>query len=117
MSTVSKDARGFIEGVASYLKGEGKAVAASRVEMLLSRVSDQARKEKSAKVETSVSPTREEKVRIEKILAKLLGHRIQVSYAVTPAVIAGLTIRVADWVLDTSFRGQLTLLADALTSE
>lgn len=106
MNALSKDARGFVNAIVSHLGREKKSVV-TQVETLLSRVTSQARREKRALVETSVALTPEEKARVERLLSKLLGHTVEVVWEVSPAVLAGMTIRVADWILDTSFGGQL----------
>lgn len=114
MGTLSKDARGFVNSVVGYLEDEKKQGAAARVNMLLSRVTSQAKREKNARVETSVALSAPEKTRIERLLATLLGHGVEVEYHVDPAVIAGVTIKVADWIVDTSFRGQLVKMQEYL---
>ena len=116
MKTLSKDARGFVDSVVSYLEDEKKSAAATRVRSFLSRVTAQAKREKMAHVETSVVLTAEEKMRVERLLGKLLGHAIEISYEIHPAIIAGMTIRVADWILDTSFAGQLTQIQEQLNA-
>ncbi len=114
MNALSKDARGFVDSVVSYLEDEKKQGAAVRLHSLLSRVTSQAKREKNARVETSVALSVQEKTRIERLLISLLGHAVEVEYSVDSAVIAGVTIKVADWIVDTSFRGQLVKMQEYL---
>lgn len=116
MKTLTKDARGFVDSVVNYLGKEGKRETVSRVASLLSRVTAQAKKEKSALVESAIALDSEERMRIERLLARLLGHSVDVHYSVNVEIVAGLIIKVADWVLDTSFRGQLAKMQDSMRS-
>lgn len=116
MNALSKDARGFVDSVVSYLEDEKKKGTATRIRSLLSRVTNQARIEKNARVEASVTLSPQEKMHVERLLASLLGHSVDVTYSVHPEVIAGMTIKVADWIVDTSFRGQLGKMQESLLS-
>ncbi len=107
MDALSKDARGFVDSVVGYLEDEKKHGAAVRVSALLTRVTHQAKREKNALVETSVPLSPGEKTHVERLLGSLLGHSVDVTYSVLPDVIAGMTIKVADWIVDTSFHSQL----------
>lgn len=118
MNALSKDAKGFVDAVVSQLvdlpvgRQEGTV---NRVRSLLSKVTAQAKHEKNAHVESALPLTSEEKTAVEALLAKLLGHSVDVAYKVNPDVIAGLRIRVADWVLDSSFLGQLAKMQEHLS--
>lgn len=116
MKTLTKDARGFVDSVVNYLGKEGKRETVSRVASFLSRVTAQAKKEKSALVESAIALDFEERMSIERLLARLLGHSVDVHYSVNAEIVAGLIIKVADWVLDTSFRGQLDKMQDSMLS-
>lgn len=115
MAALAGEAKGFVDSIISYISQEGKQGTAVRVAHLLTRVSREAKREKAAQVTTSVNLDNQEKTRIEKLLFTLLDHRVEVTYVVDPKIIAGVTIRVADWVLDTSFSGQLVRLREALS--
>ena len=114
MNALSKDARGFVDSVVSFLEDEKKQGAATRVQDLLSRVTVAAKRERNAHVETSVVLTSQEKTQVERILGSLLGHTVDVEYSVDTSVIAGIKIQVADWIVDTSFRGQLVKMQEYL---
>ncbi len=109
---LTKDARGLVDGVVNYLRHEDRSkTVLPKVQAFLGKVTASAKKEKIAKVETSVSLTEDEETRIVKILTKLLGHEVQLESTVNPLIIAGLRIQVGDWIVDTTMRGQLEQLA------
>lgn len=114
MKALTKDAKGFVEAIVSHLEDDKKQSVVGRVRSLLSKVSAQAKKEKSASVVSSITLTTAQEAQIERILIKLMGHPMDVEYGVNPSLIAGLTIRVADWHVDTSFRGQLEMMKQSL---
>jgi len=114
--SLTKDAKGLVAGVVTFLRGDSRSkTVAPKVERFLGKVTAQARKEKEARVETSVALTDSEKKSIEAMLAKLIGHPVSVTSVITPDVIGGLRIQVADWIVDTTFQTQLTEIADSLT--
>lgn len=108
MQTLTKDAKGFIEGVVSYLSNEKNEPAVMpRVATLASKVSAQAKKEQFAKVYSVVSLTSDEKKHIAQMLTKLLGHGVEIETVIDSHLVGGLRIQVADWMLDTSIDRQL----------
>ena len=106
--TLTKDAKGFIEGVVSYLSTDASAPSVMpRVTTLLHKVSAQAKKERLAKVYSVVSLTTDEKKLIIHVLTKLLGHTVEIEPVIDTHLVGGLRIQVADWILDTSLDHQL----------
>jgi F-type H+-transporting ATPase subunit delta len=113
---LNKDARGFVDEVVTYMKGDRRSKSSlPKVQLLLGKVTAQAKKEKLARVESSVVLTAEEKKTIKNMLEKLIGHEVQLECIVTPDVIGGLRIQVADWIVDTTLKTQLSQLSGLLT--
>lgn len=115
MKTLSKDARGFIDGVTSYIKRDahGKDVL-PRVSALLTRVTTAAKKERVASVATPVAVSESEKSAISRMLERLLGHEVECRWMVDADLLGGIKITVADWVVDTTLASQLTGLTHTL---
>ena len=114
--SLTKDAKGFIDGVVSYLSSEKSGpTVMPRVTTLLHKVSAQAKKERFAKVTSVVSLTTDEKKHIALILTKLLGHGVEIETVVDTHLVGGLRIQVADWILDTSLDRQLTEMVSSFT--
>jgi len=112
---MTKDARGFVDGVLRYLKQEGKAVSTvPKVQSLLHKVSAQARKEKEAYVTSAVALSNTEKQDLAEILANLIGHAVHLETRVDSSLVGGLKIQVGDWIVDTSLRGQLESMGHLL---
>lgn len=106
--TLTKDAKGFIEGVVSYLSNEKSEPAVMpRVATLASKVSAQAKKERFAKVYSVVKLSSDEKKHIARVLTSLLGHGVELESTIDTHLVGGLRIQVADWILDTSLDYQL----------
>lgn len=116
MSTLTSDARGFVTSVVKYLEDDGKKSGAIRVQTLLTRVSAQAKREKSAHVVTAIALVPPERERVQHLVEKLLGHRVEVSYVVDRGVLGGIRIQVADWIVDTTLSGQIQELQVLLLS-
>jgi F-type H+-transporting ATPase subunit delta len=113
---LTKYARGLVDGVVTFLRGDSRSKSvAPKVERFLGKVTAQARKEKVARVETSVPLTEAEVQSIEAMLAKLIGHPVAVTSVISPEVIGGLRIQVADWIVDTTVQTQLAEMANSLT--
>lgn len=118
MKSLTNDARGFVEGVVTQLKKTGKASAMTpKVETLLMRMTSSARKERHAIVETAVKLTSDEARLIERILSKVSGHSVLLEMRIDPDLIAGIRIQMADWVMDTSMKSELSLMATMLQSQ
>ena len=112
---LTKDARGFIDGVVSFLKEDGKSkTTLPKVEAFLGKVTAQSKKQKTAKVESSLALTDSEKASLEKSLTTILGHEVSVECSVNPALIAGIRIQVGDWIVDTTLKSQLEQMASHL---
>jgi F-type H+-transporting ATPase subunit delta len=113
--SLSKDARGLVDGVMMYLKRSGSSkTAVPRVSLFLQKVTAKTRKEKLAHVETSVELTISEKQSIEQTLTKILGHDVTVEVTVKPELLGGLRISVGDWIVDTSLEMHLRQLSQSL---
>ena len=48
------------------------------------------------------------------LLAGLLGHTVTCHYSINTALIGGIKIQVADWIVDSSLSSQLTNIAHSL---
>ncbi len=118
MKALSKDARGFIEGVANYIRHDrrGKGVL-PKVQSLFTKVTAAAKKERIACVSTVVPPTKEEQTAIQKIVERLLGHEVTCTFIIDKGMLGGMKIQIADWIVDTSLSSQLTNLSETLSYE
>jgi len=115
MDTLNKDARGFVDGVVRYLKSETHASPnIPKVRSYLMRMTASARRETSARVESSVALTNGEKVLLRTYLTGLVNHTVTFHYAVDARLVAGLRIRIGDWVVDTTLVKQLDDLSASL---
>jgi F0F1-type ATP synthase delta subunit len=109
---LSKDARGFVDSVVTYLKSDGKSHSSvPRVERMIDRVTKNAKRESSAVITSAVPFTDDEKVRLSKEISMLVGHELIIEYEVRKELIAGFCIRLGDVIIDTSFRRKLTEMA------
>lgn len=112
---LTKDARGFVDGVVNYLKSEGKSKAAlPKVEALLGKVTAQSKKEKTAQVTSSITLTDPEKNSLARVLSGLLGHEVALVCSVDQSLVAGIRIQIGDWIVDTSLKSQLEQMATVL---
>ena len=117
MKMLSKDARGFIEGVARFVRSDARAkTMIPRVQSLLTKVTAAAKKEQSAQVKSAVTLLPAEKKRIETLLERFLGHAVECHYHIDPSVVGGIKIQVADWIVDSSLTTQLTDIARSIVS-
>ncbi len=115
MKTLSKDARGFIEGVTSYIRSDARASQVlPRVNSLLAKVTLAAKKERVATVSSYVPLTVGEKTSVTRMLVKLLGHDVEPRFQENAELLGGMKIQVADWVVDTSLSSQLANLTRTL---
>ena len=116
MSTMlTKDARSFVEGVVTYLRQDGRSqIMVPKVQEFLGRVTDQAKKEKVAHIDTSVLLSGSEKLSIGRGLAKIVGHEVDLKCSVKSHVLGGMKIQIGDWVLDRTLAGQLEQLVAIL---
>lgn len=117
MKTLSKDARGFIEEVASFVRSDARATSvAPRVSTLLTKVTASAKREQNAQVKSAIALLEPEKKRIESVLTKLLGHAVECHYSIDESLIGGIQIQVADWIVDSSLATQVATIAHSVTS-
>ncbi len=114
-TTLTKDERGLVDGVVSYLRHEGRSkTMVPKVQAFLGKVTSRAKKEKIAKIESSVSLTTEEKEGLAKALFHHLGHEVELDCVVKPEIVAGFRIQVADWVVDATLTSKLEQMATVL---
>lgn len=118
MATLTRDARGFVDGVIRYMRSENRGVTSAlpKVQSLLNKMSARDRKEKSAAVISAVEIAAGEKLIIQKNLEKLVDHPLEIEYSVKPELIAGLRAQIGDFVIDTSLANQLDRIAASISS-
>lgn len=115
MKTLSRDARGFIEGVTTYIRSDAHArQVLPKVSALFSKVTTAAKKERVATVSTCITPTESEKTAVTEMLERILGHEVECRFTVNEELLGGMKIQVADWVVDTSISSQLTSMSESL---
>jgi F-type H+-transporting ATPase subunit delta len=116
MSTpLTKDARGFVDGVVTYLRTDGKAQGVvPKVEAFLGKMTSAAKKEKTAKIKSSVALTANEKKSLEKALGRALGHEVGLECSVDEDLLGGMRVQIGDWVVDTTLKSQLEQMAEML---
>jgi F-type H+-transporting ATPase subunit delta len=115
MKPLTKDARGFVEGVVSYLNTDSKSrTVGTKIKSLLTKVSDEDRKQNRATVVSGVKLTASELAQVERIVAKIIGHSVEIDTSVDKKLIGGLRITVGDWILDTSLASNLEELKNVL---
>ena len=115
MSTLARDARGFVDGVVGYLKHDGSVPGSlPKVRDLLHKVTARTQKEKVAAVASSVALVAAEKQRLAAALARIIGHSVELECTVAPHLLGGMKVAVGDWVVDTSLSGQLEAMAQGL---
>ncbi|MBI5614489.1 ATP synthase F1 subunit delta [Candidatus Gottesmanbacteria bacterium] len=112
---LSKDAKGFVDGVVGYLSGDARSRdSVPKVSELFRKVTAKAQKEKTAKVETAVALNAGQLERLSKALETLTGHSVDILVKVDSSLVAGFRITVGDWVVDTSLSGQLEAMETLL---
>ncbi|OGG35577.1 hypothetical protein A2363_00745 [Candidatus Gottesmanbacteria bacterium RIFOXYB1_FULL_47_11] len=118
MQMLNKDARGFIDNVAKYIsRGPAGRTVLPKVQTLFSKVTTQAKKERFATVRSAVALTDAEKASIAKTIARILGHEVECHFHVNPEILAGISVTVADWVVDSSFATQLAAITHSLSND
>lgn len=68
----------------------------------------------AAEARTAMEPTAEQKETLEAALKRKFNADIEVNYTVDPDLIAGMAVRIGDWVVDGSARTQLDKLRAAI---
>lgn len=115
MKPLTKDAKGFVEGVVTYLKSEGKSPKAlPKVQALFRKVTSQARKEGGALVKSSIALDVGERQQLTRVLTKLVGYDLAMTFQVDPQLLGGFYIQVGDWIVDASLLGELAAMQAAL---
>lgn len=117
-STLTKDARGFVDGVVSMLKTSGKTKSvAPKVHSILRKMTEQSRRDSVAKVQTSILLDSGEKQTLSNALSQIFNREVSVEVTIVPEIIAGFRLQVGDWVYDTSVHTQLIQMADGIMEE
>jgi len=115
MKSIAHDARGFVEGVVSHLKKSDKGASVGlKVTSLLYKMSAQAKKKRSALVESAIRLSQEEQVQLAGILESVAGHRVSLDCEIKQELIGGLRVIMGDWVMDASIQSQLSEMAQLL---
>lgn len=113
MRTLSKDARNFVDGIAGYIKkDQPKGDVGARVQTLLHRATKEALSAQQGRVESCIPLSLAEKKNLYTLLFEALGHDVTLEYHVSPSLLGGIRVKVADWVIDTSLVTQLTQLSE-----
>jgi F0F1-type ATP synthase delta subunit len=115
MKTLTKDARGFVDGVMKYIKSDGKSQTVNtKVRAMLSRVSEIDKNENKATVETAVILDQKEKSLFELAVGKMVGHPVDMVYTIHPDLIGGFRLTIGDYVMDDSLLSQLNQIQTVL---
>lgn len=115
MTSLSKDARYFVDGVTKYLRvGGGRNTMLPKMTAALQKITSSARTEKTAVVESAVTLTPKEKTEIVRFLSRLLTHTVTLECKTNKELIGGLRVAVGDWVVDTSLATQIRAMQEQL---
>ncbi len=115
MADITKDARGFVSGIVQYLSGDKKISGqVPKIRKLLSKVTAENGRNVEAHVVTAVTLKSEEKQKLTEVLGKLVGHPVALVCSVDQSIIAGMRIKIGDWIVDTSYVHQINQLAHVL---
>lgn len=115
MTSLSKDARFFVEGVTRYLRrGGADDTMLPKVAAVFQKITSSARLQKTAIVESTVVLTAKEKMEIGRFLSRLLAHTVTIKCKINKELIAGLRIAVGDWIVDTSIATQIHAMQEQL---
>ncbi|MDP1722925.1 MAG: F0F1 ATP synthase subunit delta [Candidatus Gottesmanbacteria bacterium] len=116
MTSIARDARFFVDGVAKYLKTGGSGgVLLPRVTAALHKISSSASAGKTATVESVVRLTGMEKAQLGRFLSRLLTHTVSLECRTNKNLIGGIRVTVGDWVVDTSIATQIRAMQEALS--
>lgn len=117
MVALHKDARFFVDGITTYLRGEGKLGERliPRMTTLFDKVTSSAKGQKIARVESVVPLNKSEKQKISILLSRILDHNVELDCSIDAGAIGGFKIQVGDWVVDATVRGQIDALKNSLT--
>ena len=116
MGKKKQSASAFVDGIVKMLESDTKSRGiAPMVQSVLVKVSDSAKRERTAKVMSSTQLSEEEKTHIAELVERLKGDEdFDIEYTVDRALIAGLKIYVSDIILDTTYQTQLEQMAHFL---
>jgi len=115
MSNLPKDARGFVDGIVDYLKNKKEAsTTVPKLKKLLAKVTKDNSTMVTAHVDTAVSLTVDEAKQISKALSKLVGRPIFIESHIKPEIIAGIRVRIADWIVDMTYEQTVQTMAQLL---
>lgn len=115
MQTLSPSARGVVEGIAQYIKREGKTETLfNKTRGLLEKVARQEGGNQVAYVESAVAVDEAEKKAVSRIVSRLTGSEVKLQCRVNPEILGGLVIKAGDWIIDTSIESQLKALTESL---
>lgn len=116
MTSLTKDARYFVDGVTKYLRhgGTGDAML-PKMTAVLHKITSSARIEKTALVESTVALTPKEKMEIGRFLSRFLTHTVILECQINRELIGGIRVAVGDWVVDTSLAAQIHEMQEVLT--
>lgn len=117
MATKSATTRGFVDGVISSLRSDAAAKhAVPRVEAFLTKVTQKANDENEAIAESAIALSLDQIERLTETLSKLVGHPVKIKVDIKESLIAGLRIKVGEWIIDTSVQNQLSQIQQSLWS-
>ena len=108
-------ARGLVRGVVQRLQTVGESTSVHKAQTLLQAVTETAKRQNLARIESPVMLTEPEKQMLSRVLARVVGHDVKLECEVNAALIAGVRIQMADWIVDTSFENQLMEMSQLLT--
>jgi ATP synthase F1 delta subunit len=108
MKKLNTDARNFVSGIVDQLRKNSKNDRPlPKVQSLLKKVSEGAWKDSTAKVTTAISLLSTEKEQISVLLSRRLGHPVNLVCTVSPKIIGGIKIEIADLLIDLSYEEKL----------
>jgi len=86
----------------------------TEIENSIGSAIEKAQGKQYALIESAVVLNNEEKLRIEKVLVQLLKKEIKIVYRLKPSLLAGLYLKVGDWVIDGSLSYQIDKLKETI---
>lgn len=115
MTILTRDAKTFVEGVSAYLRAEKASDAViPKLTAALGKITASARRERSGSVESAVTLTASERHAVGRLLSRMVGRELSVTFRVNRQLVGGLKIVVGDWVVDTSIDSQLRAMEESL---
>lgn len=115
MADLTKDASRFVSGIVQYLATDKQTSGqVPKIRKLLSKVTADNGKDIEAQVVTAIALKSDEKQKLTEALGKLVGHPVSLACSVDQSIIAGMRIKIGDWIVDTSYVHQIDQLAHVL---